>query len=424
MTDQIADLLFILADVSRDSVALADGSLWSHAATLGTYSKGGEFSIDKATIDSFIKNFRKAPVDYEHGTVSGATAAGQPVPKAGDVLELKGVYAAADFSGDLKTVAEKLAAKAGKTLGDPDTLGLWMRWRPTARALRMIQDGEYGDLSIAFAHDYANSKGEHVGPALLSVALTNLPFLDGMLPVAASRNAHPERHRTPREVIMSDKTGGTGMNVLLLSAAAAMVGKAVQSEEEASTILTNAAPEILRLRKFESTLGVELGEVDPDKALTKLRALKTENTEFRDKAATAEKARVTSVVDAAMKEFEDRITPFARDNVFAPQLRAELEKNPALAVKDSVTVKALAELKPHGITKQGSSGDTGTTLSDDPDVKLDQLAKSHLAKDTDLIELRKTDPDAALDQALDRAAKEMKYESQQMKRARESMTIA
>jgi hypothetical protein len=45
------------------------------------------------------------------------------VPKAGDVVELRGVFAADQFTGDLKTAAEKLSSQAGRPLDDPRNLG-------------------------------------------------------------------------------------------------------------------------------------------------------------------------------------------------------------------------------------------------------------------------------------------------------------
>jgi hypothetical protein len=52
---------------------LSDGTLWTHAATLGTRYKQGFFTIDKATIENFIKVFKtgypqKVCVDYEHSS--------------------------------------------------------------------------------------------------------------------------------------------------------------------------------------------------------------------------------------------------------------------------------------------------------------------------------------------------------------------
>jgi phage I-like protein len=67
-----------------------------------------------------------------------------------------------------------------------------MRWKPTARALAAIKAGEYTELSIAFDEDIPNNvDGEGQGFGLWAVALSTRPFLDDMLPVAASRDTDP-----------------------------------------------------------------------------------------------------------------------------------------------------------------------------------------------------------------------------------------
>jgi hypothetical protein len=134
---------------------------------------------------------KKVPVDYEHASTTDdpevrKLRAQGLVPKAGDVVELRGVFSSEDFTGDLKSAAEKLSAQAQRPLDDPRNLGLWMRWKPTSRALNAIKAGEYTELSIAFDEDLPrNTDGAGQGPGLWAVALLNTPFLDDMLPVAA-----------------------------------------------------------------------------------------------------------------------------------------------------------------------------------------------------------------------------------------------
>jgi hypothetical protein len=105
------ELLHYEFSVPSDSLVMADGTIWSHAATLGTRFKGDAFSIDRDVVENFVKVFtsgypRKVPVDYEHASttddpeVRKLRAKGE-VPKAGDVAELRGVFSAADFTGDL-----------------------------------------------------------------------------------------------------------------------------------------------------------------------------------------------------------------------------------------------------------------------------------------------------------------------------------
>lgn len=372
---------YLLSDdgIAPDSLVLADGSIWSHAATLGTFTKNGAFTIDHALIDSFIRNFRKAPVDYEHSTVSGASRSGQPLPKAGDVVELQGVYGADDFTGDLKTAAERIAAKAGRALSDERNFGLWMRWRPTARALAFIKAGEYSELSIAFDQEYTNSRGEDVGPALLSVALTNLPFLDDMLPVAASRDVHHDRHGTPRE---DDMSTPAQPNVRLLTAVAAVAGltTAPETDDQAEKQLTAALPDITRFRAFARDVGTELGEVEAPKAVEKIRALKQEVADFRRQADEAKKAQITLSVSTTIKEHEKKIPNKRMRDLFTRELTRELEAG--VALDKTETLATLKELPADGNQRQFSSGDTGESAPDD--VKLDTKAKELMESDTEV----------------------------------------
>jgi hypothetical protein len=84
-----------------------DGSIWSHAASLGTYVKGSEFTIDRPLIENFVRVFasgypRRCPSTTTTARRTARPEAARRCPKAGDVLELRGVFAPADFTGELK----------------------------------------------------------------------------------------------------------------------------------------------------------------------------------------------------------------------------------------------------------------------------------------------------------------------------------
>jgi hypothetical protein len=352
-----------------------DGTLWSHAATLGCRVKDTAFCIDRACVENFIRVFtsgspQKVPVDYDHGSTTDdpeirrARAMGK-VPKAGDVLEMRGMFGAADFTGALKTTAEKLAKDAGRTIDDARNLGLWIRWRPTAKALQAIQAREYTELSIAWDDDWPNNTtGEGQGPAILAVALLNLPFLDDMLPVAASRHGGSPAAPGNGEDRMTTK-------LTLLSATAALLGIAVTDEEQAATELTKLQPEIGRLRTFGIDVGAEIGETDPAKAVAKVKELKASNLKFEAEAKAAKKAQVDASIEATLKKYEKRLTVPLKA-MFVTQLRAELEKGTKL--EDTDTIKALESMTELGIVGQIAGGDLGGANADD-DVKIDAKAR-------------------------------------------------
>lgn len=371
-------------DGTSDQLLLPDGSIWSHAATLGTYVRDNEFTIDQTMIENFVRVFtsgypQKIPVDYEHGTVNGATLRGQPVPKAGDVLELKGVFATEDFTGDLRSTAEKLTAKADRALDDERNLGLWMRWKPTPRALGMIQGEEYSDLSIAFDRVPHNATGADQGEVLISIALTNLPFLDTMLPVAASRDlgGSPSATGSREEQSMSNK---------MLAATTALTGKAVTTEDEGVTELNALSTELRATRDFTAVLSAEIGEKDPAKAVASIRALKATNATLTAKAKDEQKARIATSVESFLKTHEKRIASVPLKNMFARQLTGELDAAPDTKVEETETGKTVAGLPETGTTERASGADIGGEKAGD-DVKLDAKAKELMNSDAELKEL-------------------------------------
>lgn len=387
MTDRKSFTVFDAMSLSAtDSIILADGTLWSHAATLGTRVKGEEFSIDQATVANFVKVFttgypQKVPVDYEHASTTNdpeirkLRAQGQ-VPKAGDVYELRGVFSSADFTGELKAAAEKLCAQARppRSLDDPKNYGLWMRWKPTARALAAVKAGEYSELSITFDEDWPdNTTGKGQGPAIVAVALTNMPFLDDMLPVAATR----DHGRSPAD--SGSREVEPVMKTTMLTALALVVGSAVNTEDEGVEKLTALQQELPKLRDYSAVISAELGEKDPVKAAAKIRELKAAVETANAAALEIKKAAVKTQVDATMTSYEKALTVPLR-TLMANQLTSELEAGKKLEETD--TIKALKSLKPTGITTQTSQADVGTGDEADDEL-LDK--KAH--------ELMRTDPE-------------------------------
>ena len=123
----------------------------------------GEFALTADTIDSFIANFDKrgTPLkfDYEHDTHSGTSG---PKPASGHVLELS------------------------RRDGD-NGAQLWAFVEWTAKAAQMIRDDEYNFCSPVFIDEFKDPvTGEQQGPTLLSIGLTDIPFLDGQAPIQLS----------------------------------------------------------------------------------------------------------------------------------------------------------------------------------------------------------------------------------------------
>lgn len=402
-----------LGDGVIGEILRSDGTMWSHAASLGTRFKGTEFTIDKGVVENFIRVFRtgypqKIPIDYEHGTTNGATDAGQPVPKAGGVKELRGVYSVSDFDGDLKAAAEKLAERAGRPLDDPRNFGLWVRWSPTARALQMVKEGEYTEMSITFLDNLPhNVTCEDQGPALVAIALTNLPFLDDMLPVAASRAEGAHRAGTPspkpREVTQMES---------LYRRLSARFGKPVATEDEADTAvateLSRRDEEIRKLtahQQYATVVGAEIGETDPAKAAAKIRELKATADTARAATEASEASARELAADGILKNNEKRLTPALKD-YFRPQLLSELKAGTkAGATLAEKAIAALPEIT--ALSGRQSGADTGKNAPTDEDSILADRAEALMSENEQLKELAKTDRPKAYKQALRLAQKEI-----------------
>jgi phage I-like protein len=152
-----------------DLAALADKpeqAVWNQIAKQGRFFKDGAFfSLDAKVFADILRNFestsnRRVPVDFEHATEAAASAGSIPLigaPAQGWItrLELRG----------------------------QELYGL-IEWNELAR--QYIKDGSYKFLSPAVRFGSRDRvTGQDIGARLSSAALTNVPFLDGMQPLAA-----------------------------------------------------------------------------------------------------------------------------------------------------------------------------------------------------------------------------------------------
>lgn len=169
----------------------------------------------------------------------------------------------------------------------------------------------------------------------------------------------------------------------LLAAAAALLGKSVTDEEQATTELTAFHPEVARLRSFATDVGTELGETDPAKALAKVKQLKADSTRLTTELAQQKSARVKADVDATLTKHEKRITPATKE-YFRKQLTSELESG--VVLDRSETVKAIEALPEHNITerKSGPDVDDGKKKGGD---KVIELARTIMRDDPEIREL-------------------------------------
>lgn len=142
---------------------------WIHMAYEGEWQghHAGAFAFTPDVFRRVVRNFsrqsnRVVPLTYEHPDYAGD---GRPVPAAGWVHELE--------------------VRSGT-----DGAELWGLVEFTPTAAKMARDGEYRFVSVVVDFNSRDrGTGDDVGPELLEVGLTNVPFLDGLEPIRLSRRA-------------------------------------------------------------------------------------------------------------------------------------------------------------------------------------------------------------------------------------------
>lgn len=159
------------------SLAFGDGGagnqVWINIAKVGEWNghPRGPFQFTPEVFDQIVANTqaRVTPIncDYEHQTFKSLTGA---IPSSGRILKVE-------------------------RRGDE----LWALAELTDRAAQMVRAGEYRTCSPVIEFDAKDRvSGKDIGPELLSLALTNDPFQDGLHPIHLTRTSMAEQ-ATPEE---------------------------------------------------------------------------------------------------------------------------------------------------------------------------------------------------------------------------------
>lgn len=296
--------------------------------------KSGELRFDRSFAEQIVRNFAsyagKVPADYNHGTEGAAVS-----PEAG---------IASGWVTDLRIEGDAVIAYVD----------------PTDRALSFVEAGEYRFASPTVHFDWVNpDTGKAQGPTLLSLALTNRPFIRGMRAVEIA---------TFKDARASIPAGETSM------------------ETQPKTTQPPESPAMIALADHETavkTLKDELVSLTDRavKAETELASLKDELL-TRDAKADVEAA-----------ERAGKVTPASRDQFLA------LRKSNLALFNDIVAVLPVA-VKLDG-PKGLDAPPAPTSLSDaEKGAKLTEAAEAiakaeNLSFRDALLKARDTNPDLA-----------------------------
>lgn len=374
-------------------VLLPNGTVWSHAAQLGRFQYRGEWvDLTPETVANFVRVFRegypsKVPIDYEHDSADTSTPG--PRAKGGTVCEMRAVLTREDVTPEIQAVidAHRAWAEAAGVNDTASPFGLWIRWQPVARALSMLKEREYTEMSIEWADDVLNPyTGAMQGPAVFAVALTNRPFLNEMIRVAASRDqaATPSASGNP-EVKMH-----TFFNRL-----AALLGKPVATEDEAADEVTRTlsaarsenatlSQQVIALKAHETTVTTLARELGTDAAglAAKVRELSAAK---QASDAAAEQARA----DARAEQVRTFTATYEKKFVSVPmreravaRFTANLEAGQQPGSTDAEA--DLAELPDSGHGSQTSAADGGANAPTDRDSRIALKANELMESDAEV----------------------------------------
>lgn len=281
-------------------------------ALLGQFVKGKQkFAITLATLSDVVANFRKriadTVIDYEHASEFPELAQGGPVPAAGWITAVEDA---------------------------PDADGvLWGTAKFTPRAAGMIEAEEYRYLSPVI--DYGakdKNSGKPQGATLVSAALTNRPFLEGLPALAlsewqkASAAATREtKERRVKKVILADRVARTVRLV---------------NDDDTETTMTleglDAPPTVIRLSDVKRT----------DKGLYDFNGIKTADVLIAGEVLQA--MHVQTELDGAVNA--GKITP-AQRGFYEKVALSDLP-----AFRDLVrTLPVQVDLKEHGTAIDGTN---------------------------------------------------------------------
>ncbi len=195
--------------VRLSAAAAGDGESWVEIARSGSWRghPAGDFTFDAKVYAQLVANFtstrnRTVPVDFEHAAEMGPT-------------------------GSIPQLGAPAQAWVTELRHSDDSLEALFRWVPGQPGRGYVRAGAYRYVSPAVVFSSIDRvTAKPIGAELVSVALTNRPFLDGMRPIAArdQRAAVDAMAKLEAKAIAISKAEGIPLSVAYGRAHRALLG--------------------------------------------------------------------------------------------------------------------------------------------------------------------------------------------------------
>lgn len=197
----------------------------------------------------------------------------------------------------------------------------------------------------------------------------------------------------------------------VLSVAAAVLGKAHASEDEALNELNGLVPQITELkalRESRDIVSAEFGnEKDPTKVVGQIRELRAQVKTATDAAAAQKKAAVKATVDATIKQYENRLGNKPLAERLTRDLTAELEGGATVENAPTVAILKSLTVDPKFVRNAGADNGENATA----EKKVVARAEEFMRTDEEVKQLAKTNRHAAYNMAVDKAEAELLADS-------------
>lgn len=168
----------------EDPNRVRDDAVWIQVAIEGEYKgyRSGPFKLTKADFEQMVGNFRSHP-----GYVAGEDGLG-----VADVIPFDFHHESEKSGGPIAVVGAPAQAWALdlEVRDGTSAAELWALTRYLEPALTYVREGKYKWTSIVAWPDCVHPvTGQVIGWYISSIAFTNDPFIQGMAPIAAEREA-------------------------------------------------------------------------------------------------------------------------------------------------------------------------------------------------------------------------------------------